>query len=285
MKILITGANGMLANSVKGKLANEELICTDVAELDITNKENVLSFVNEAKPDYIINCAAFTAVDKAEVAGEIVEKINSIGPKNLAIAAKEVGAKLIHISTDYVFGGNLDISKAYNEDDAKAPVTEYGRTKLLGEQYIQENCDEYYIFRTAWLYGEGNNFVRTMLKLGKEKESLSVVSDQHGSPTYAEDLAQIIKEAIEKQIPYGVYHSTNEGFTTWYDFTKKIFEKANVNCQVNPVTTDEYIKMMNIVQAKRPENSQLSKEKLHKVGIQIPTWEDALDRYLKIELN
>lgn len=275
----------MLANSVKGKFANEELICTDVAELDITNKENVLNFVNETKPDYIINCAAFTAVDKAEVAGEIVEKINSIGPKNLAIAAKEVGAKLIHISTDYVFGGSLDISKAYSEDDAKAPVTEYGRTKLLGEQYIEENCDEYYIFRTAWLYGEGNNFVRTMLKLGKEKESLSVVSDQHGSPTYAEDLAQIIKEAVEKQIPYGVYHSTNEGFTTWYDFTKKIFEKANINCQVNPVTTEEYIKMINVVQAKRPENSQLSKEKLNKVGIQIPTWENALDRYLKIELN
>ena len=124
-----------------------------------------------------------------------------------------------------------------------------------------------------------------MTKLGTERDELSVVSDQHGSPTYAEDLAQIIKEAIEKQIPYGVYHSTNEGFTTWYDFTKKIFEKANVNCQVNPVTTEEYIKMMNIVQAKRPENSQLSKEKLHKVGIQIPTWEDALDRYLKIELN
>lgn len=285
MKILITGANGMLAKSVKSKLSNEELICTDVADLDITNKEAVIEFVEKNKPEYIINCAAFTAVDKAETAGKIVEKINAEGPKNLAIAAKKSGAKLIHISTDYVFGGNLDISKAYSEEDEKAPVTEYGRTKLLGEKAIQENCEHYYIFRTAWLYGDGNNFVRTMLKLGTSKDKISVVSDQHGSPTYAEDLAQIIKEAIEKKIPYGVYHTTNEGFTTWYDFTKAIFEKANITCKVNPVTTEEYIKMMNVVQAKRPENSQLSKAKLNSVGIKIPTWEDALDRYLKVELN
>lgn len=285
MKILITGANGMLAKSVKSKLSNEELICTDVADLDITNQEAVMEFVDKNKPEYIINCAAFTAVDKAETAGEIVEKINAEGPKNLAMAANKIGANLIHISTDYVFGGNLDISKAYSEEDAKSPVTEYGRTKLLGEQAIQENCEKYYIFRTAWLYGDGNNFVRTMLKLGASKDEISVVSDQHGSPTYAEDLAQIIKEAIEKKIPYGVYHTTNEGFTTWYDFTKEIFEKANITCKVNPVTTEEYIKMMNVVQAKRPENSQLSKAKLNSVGIEIPTWENALDRYLKIELN
>ena len=285
MKILITGANGMLAKSVKPKLSNENLICTDVTELDITNKKSVIEFVEKNKPEYIINCAAFTAVDKAETAGKIVEKINSEGPKNLAIAAKKSGAKLIHISTDYVFGGDLDISKAYSEEDEKVPVTEYGRTKLLGEQAIQENCEQYYIFRTAWLYGDGNNFVRTMLKLGKTKDEISVVSDQHGSPTYAEDLAQIIKEAIEKKIPYGVYHTTNEGFTTWYDFTKAIFEKASITCKINPVTTEEYIKMMNVVQAKRPKNSQLSKAKLNSVGIKIPTWENALNRYLKVELN
>lgn len=285
MKILITGANGMLAKSVKSKLANNELICTDVADLDITDKEAVMEFVKNTKPEYIINCAAFTAVDKAETAGPIVEKINAEGPKNLAVAANEYGAKLIHISTDYVFGGNLEISKAHSEDDPKAPVTEYGRTKLLGEQAIENNCKEYYIFRTAWLYGDGNNFVRTMLKLGTTKDEISVVSDQHGSPTYAEDLAEIINQAIDKKIPYGVYHTTNEGFTTWYDFTKKIFEKAGINCKVNPVTTEEYIKMMNVVQAKRPENSQLSKAKLNSVGIEIPTWENALDRYLKIELN
>ncbi len=285
MKILITGANGMLANSVKSKLANEELILTDVADLDITDKEAVIKFVEENKPEYIINCAAYTAVDKAETAGPIVEKINADGPRNLAIAANKVGAKLVHISTDYVFGGNLSIDKAHNEDDPKAPVTEYGRTKLLGEQAIEENTKEYYIFRTAWLYGEGNNFVRTMLKLGSTKDEISVVADQHGSPTYAEDLAEIIKQAIEKKIPYGVYHTTNEGFTTWYDFTKTIFQKAGITCKVNPVTTEEYIKMMNVVQAKRPENSQLSKAKLNAAGIEVPTWEDALDRYLKVELS
>lgn len=285
MKILITGANGMLANSVRTKLSNYELILTDVSDLDITDKEAVIKFVEDNKPEYIINCAAYTAVDKAETAGPIVEKINAEGPKNLAIAAKNVGAKLVHISTDYVFGGNLPIDQSYSEDDPKAPVTEYGRTKLLGEESIKENTDEYYIFRTAWLYGEGNNFVRTMLKLGSTKDELNVVSDQHGSPTYAEDLAEIIKQAIEKKIPYGVYHATNEGFTTWYDFTKAIFEKANITCKVNPVTTEEYIKMMNVVQAKRPENSQLSKAKLNSVGIEIPNWEDALDRYLKIELS
>ena len=285
MKILITGANGMLAKSVRDKLSDYELVLTDVADLDITDKEAVINFVEETKPEYIINCAAYTAVDKAETAGPIVEKINADGPKNLAIAAKKSGAKLIHISTDYVFGGNLPVEQAYSEDDPKAPVTEYGRTKLLGEESIKENTDEYYIFRTAWLYGEGNNFVRTMLNLGSTKDELNVVADQHGSPTYAEDLAEIIKQAIEKKIPYGVYHTTNEGFTTWYDFTKKIFEKANINCKVNPVTTEEYIKMMNVVQAKRPENSQLSKAKLNSVGIEIPTWEDALDRYLKVELS
>ena len=285
MKILITGANGMLANSVRTKLSNYDLILTDETDLDITDKKAVLTFVEKNKPEYIINCAAYTAVDKAETAGPIVEKINAEGPRNLAIASKKNGAKLIHISTDYVFGGNLPIEQAYSEDDPKAPVTEYGRTKLLGEESIKENTDEYYIFRTAWLYGEGNNFVRTMLKLGSTKDELNVVADQHGSPTYAEDLAEIIKQAIEKKIPYGVYHTTNEGFTTWYDFTKAIFAKANISCKVNPVTTEEYIKMMNVVQAKRPENSQLSKAKLNSVGIEIPNWKDALSRYLKIELS
>ena len=284
MKILITGSNGMLAKSVRKRLENgNELICTDVSELDITDEEAVSKFVKEVNPEYIINCAAYTAVDKAETAGDIVEKINAIGPKNLAISAKENNAILIHISTDYVFGGDLDISKEYKEDDKKAPVTVYGITKLHGEQYIQENTDKYYIIRTAWLYGDGNNFVRTMLKLGETKDELNVVSDQHGSPTYAVDLAEYIAQAIEKKIPYGVYHATNEGFTTWYDFTKAIFEYAEINCKVNPVTTEEYIEMMKVTQAKRPKNSQLSKDKLKEQGIVIPKWEDGLKRYLKEE--
>ena len=284
MKILITGANGMLAKSVRKRLEKgNELICTDVADLDITDEKAVSEYVKNVKPEYIINCAAYTAVDKAETAGEIVEKINADGPKNLAKAAKENDSILVHISTDYVFGGDLDISKEYKEDDPKSPVTAYGITKLHGEEYIEQNTDKYYIFRTAWLYGDGNNFVRTMLKLGETKDELNVVSDQHGSPTYAEDLANFIGQAIEKKIPYGIYHATNEGFTTWYDFTKAIFEYAGIICQVNPVSTEKYIEMMKITQAKRPKNSQMSKEKLKAQGIEVPEWEDGLKRYLKEE--
>ena len=168
MKILVTGANGMLAKEVKEKFGQEnEIIATDVAELDITNEKAVMDYIVNLKPEYIINCAAYTAVDKAEENYELADKINGDGPTNLAKAAKAVGAKLVHISTDYVFGGDLDVSKDYKEDDAKAPVTAYGKTKLRGEQGIEENMDEYYIFRTAWLYGVGgNNFVKTMTKLG-----------------------------------------------------------------------------------------------------------------------
>ena len=283
MKILITGANGMLAKEIKDKFSEgNELVLTDVAELDITNEEMVMNFVEKEKPECIINCAAFTAVDKAETAGEIVEKINADGPGNLAKAAKANDAVLVHVSTDYVFGG--DIEKDYKEDDLKAPVTAYGITKLHGEEQIQENTDKYYIFRTAWLYGiGGNNFVKTMLKLGEDKDDLNVVADQHGSPTYAKDLSEIIYQAVTKKIPYGIYNSTNDGYTTWYDFTKAIFEYTGTMCKVNPVTTEEYIKMMNIVQAKRPKNSQMSKEKLKGAGIEVPEWEDALKRYLKEE--
>lgn len=274
----------MLAKSVRKRLEKgNELICTDVADLDITNGEAVSKFVADCKPAYIINCAAFTAVDKAETAGEIVEKINADGPGNLAKAAKENNSVLVHISTDYVFGGDLEVEKDYKEEDSKAPVTVYGVTKLHGEEQIQANTDQYYIFRTAWLYGDGNNFVRTMLNLGETKDEISVVADQHGSPTYAEDLANIIGETIEKKIPYGVYHTTNQGYTTWYEFTKAIFEQAGIDCKVNPVTTEEYIEMMKITQAKRPKNSQLSKEKLLAQGITVPQWEDALRRYLKEE--
>ncbi len=283
MKILITGANGMLAKSVIKRLEGNEIICTDVEDLDITNEETVKEFVTKIKPEYIINCAAFTAVDKAETAGEIVEKINADGPRNLAKAAKENDSVLVHVSTDYVFGGDLDVEKDYKEDDPKNPVTAYGITKLHGEEAIIENLDKYYIFRTAWLYGDGNNFVRTMLKLGETKDEINVVADQHGSPTYAEDLANFIGEAIEKKIPYGIYNATNEGYTTWYDFTKAIFEYAGIVCRVNPVTTEEYIEIMKVTQAKRPKNSQMTKEKLKAQGIEVPEWEDALKRYLKAE--
>lgn len=285
MKILITGANGMLAKEVKEKFTEgNELITTDAADLDITDEKAVFNFVNNLKPDYIINCAAYTAVDKAEECYELADKVNGDGPANLAKAAKSSGAKLVHISTDYVFGGDLDVSKDYNEDDKKSPVTVYGKTKLHGEQGIESNMEEYYIFRTAWLYGiGGNNFVKTMTKLGSTRDEINVVSDQHGSPTYAKDLANIIYQAIEKQIPYGIYHATNQGYTTWYEFTKEILSEQGIECKVNPVTTDEYIEMMKITQAKRPFNSQLSKNKLIEQGVEVPEWKDGLRRYLEEE--
>lgn len=283
MKILITGANGMLAKEVKERFAEgNELIVTDVAELDITDEKAVLKFVENLKPDYIINCAAFTAVDKAEECYELADKINGDGPTNLAKAAKFNKSKLVHISTDYVFDGDLDVSKDYKENDSKDPVTVYGKTKLHGEQGIEENMDEYYIFRTAWLYGiGGNNFVKTMTKLGASRDEINVVADQHGSPTYAKDLANIIYKSIENKIPYGVYHATNQGYTTWYDFTKEILAEQGIECKVNPVTTEEYIDMMKITQAKRPFNSQLSKDKLLEQGIEVPEWKDGLRRYLE----
>lgn len=278
MKILITGANGMLAKAVKEELKENELVCTDVEELDITNLDAVRLYTKKVKPDYIINCAAYTAVDKAEEQEELVYKINAIGPKNLAIAAQENNAVLVHISTDYVFGGEKDVSEDYSEDDEKNPQAVYGTTKLAGEKFIEENCKKFYIFRTAWLYGEGHNFVRTMINLSKEHDKVKVVNDQHGSPTYAVDLASIIHQAMEKQIPFGIYNSTNIGYTTWYDFTKMIYDLEGINCKVTPVTSEEFKSA-----AKRPKNSQMSKSKLLKYGIKIPTYEDALKRYLKIE--
>ena len=283
MKILITGANGMLAKEVKEKFEKgNEITLTDVAELDITNEQAVMDYIVNAKPDYVINCAAYTAVDKAEENYELADRINGDGPTNLAKAAKAAGAKLVHISTDYVFGGDLDVSKDYSEDAPKAPVTAYGKTKLHGEQGIEANMEEYYIFRTAWLYGVGgNNFVKTMTKLGSTKDELNVVADQHGSPTYAKDLSDIIYQAIEKNIPYGIYNATNQGYTTWYDFTKEILAEQGIECKVNPVTTEQYIEMMKITQAKRPFNSQLSKNKLLEQGINVPEWKDGLRIYLE----
>lgn len=278
MKILITGANGMLAKAVKEELKENELVCTDVEELDITNLDAVRLYTKKVKPDYIINCAAYTAVDKAEEQEKLAYKINAIGPKNLAIATQEDNAVLVHISTDYVFGGEKDVSEDYSEDDEKNPQAVYGTTKLAGEKFIEENCKKFYIFRTAWLYGEGHNFVRTMINLSKEHDKVKVVNDQHGSPTYAVDLASIIHQAMEKQIPFGVYNSTNMGYTTWYDFTKMIYDLEGINCKVIPVTSEEFKSA-----AKRPKNSQMSKSKLLKYGIKIPTYEDALKRYLKIE--
>lgn len=281
MRILITGANGMLAQSVKTKFEKEnELILTDSKELDITDLDAVIREVEKLKPELIINCAAYTNVDGAEEKEELCEKVNGLGPTNLAIASKKVDAPLVHISTDYVFGGNKPVEEEYSEDDEKSPESVYGKTKLAGEEGIVKNTDKFYIFRTAWLYGLGNNFVRTMLSVGKTHDTVMVVSDQHGSPTYCEDLTEFIYEAVTKNIPYGIYNATNDGYTTWFDFTKKIYELAGLKTEVKPTSTEEYMKNAKKPVAKRPLNSKMSKVKLKSAGIKVPKWEDALERYL-----
>lgn len=280
MKILITGANGMLAKAIEERFKEYEQVLTDVAELDITNLDAVKNKVKSEKPDMIINCAAYTAVDKAEEQPELAYKINAIGPKNLAISAGENDIKFVHISTDYVFGGDKPVSEDYKEDDAKNPQAVYGTSKLAGEKFIEENCSKFYIFRTAWLYGEGHNFVRTMIEASKTRDEVTVVNDQHGSPTYAVDLASIIHQAISKNIPYGIYNSTNQGYTTWYDFTKMIYDLIGIKTKVIPVTSEQFKSP-----AKRPKNSQMSKDKLLKYGVKIPSYEDALKRYLASENN
>ena len=197
---------------------------TTYQTLDICDKEAVISKAKEVSPYFIINCAAYTNVDGCEVNFELANKVNGLALENIANAAKEVDATLIHISTDYVFDGKLDVNKSYTEDMEKAPVTAYGKTKLLGEQNASK-AEKYYILRTAWLYGlGGKNFVKTMLSLSENHDTLSVVCDQHGSPTCTTTLCEIIENIMEKEPEYGVYHSTNEGFTTWYDFTVKIME-------------------------------------------------------------
>lgn len=284
MTILLTGASGMLAQAIKQEFRDENLILTDVhpkdqntIALDITSENQVDTIITNLHPSTIINCAAYTAVDDAEDHQELTEKINSTGPANLAKAAKKVDATLVHISTDYVFGGTKPLTKSYTEDDEKHPETVYGKTKLAGEENITKNSNKYYIFRTAWLYGHGGkNFVDTMLDLAKTKDEIKVVNDQHGSPTSTKTLAKIIHEAIKNHIPYGIYHATNEGFTTWYNFTKLIFKLKNLNTKVTPVTSNEYP-----AKAKRPHNSQLSKAKLTKQGIIIPDYQTALQEYLQ----
>ena len=292
MKILITGANGMLAQSVRARFAAQnELVLAGSRELDITNAELVMQKVSEIKPDLLINCAAYTAVDRAESEEDLAYKVNADGPENLAKACAKTGTLLVHISTDYVFGGGKPLSEEYQEDDPKEPQSAYGRTKLAGEEKVVRSGCKFYIFRIAWLYGEGPNFVRTMLKLAEGREKVSVVNDQYGSPTYAEDLVTIIEQALDKKIPYGIYNATNLGFTNWADFARKIYKLASVNCEVEGINSEEYEKQAraragaDYKVAKRPRNSKMSKQKLLNAGIKIPDWEDGLRRYLTQENN
>ena len=284
-KVLLIGADGMLGGELKERLEkNYEVYGTTLATLDITDREAVLAKAKEVNPYFIINCAAYTNVDGCETNEDLALAVNGTALANIAEAAKQEDATLIHISTDYVFPGNLPIEKAYTEDMMPNPVSAYGKTKYLGAQNAVK-AEKYYILRTAWLYGlGGKNFVKTMLRLSKDHDVLTVVNDQHGSPTSTTTLCSIIEQVMEKEPAYGVYHSTNEGFTTWYEFTKKIFEIAGIKTEVKPITSKEY-KEMYPQSSDRPANSQLSKEKLHSVGIYPENYEEALKKYLAEELK
>ena len=289
MKILITGSNGQLGNelqsiiksgkaeigSVSENIKNSEVIALDVDKLDITSLENVKNVLNEEKPDVVINCAAATNVDGCESNEDFAFKVNSLGARNLAMICEEIGAKLVQVSTDYVFSGVGE--KPLTEFDLTAPYSVYGKTKLLGENYVKEFCSKYYIVRTAWLYGYvGHNFVYTMMRLGKEKESLNVVNDQKGNPTHANDLAYHILKLIETE-EYGIYHCTGKGECTWYDFAKEIMELAGNKCIVNPCTSEEYK-----TPAKRPEYSSLDNMMLRcTIGDEMRDWKEALKSFFK----
>jgi len=285
-KILITGSNGQLGRALDLEYREEDVlfIRTDVAEsdgiiaLDITKIEDVLSLVCTEKPDVIINCAAHTNVDKCETQEDLAYQINAIGARNLSIAATKVDAKLIQVSTDYVFSG--DASEPITEFDKPEPVSAYGRTKYAGEAFVKEFSSKHFILRTAWLYGDGHNFVKTMLKLSETHDTLNVVKDQLGSPTSAAELARLI-HYLETTESYGVYHATCEGICSWAEFADAIFARAGKNVSVNHVTTEEYRKM-NPQSAKRPAYSVLDNYMLRLTGnYRMQSWEKALDEYME----
>ena len=285
-KILLTGALGQLGRAIQRVYQDEvEFIKTDVVEaegvsvLDITDADAVEKIVSDNQIDVIINCAAFTNVDGCETQEDLAFNINANGPKNLAVSANNNNAKLIHVSTDYIFAG--DGKKPYVETDEPAPVSAYGRTKLAGEQFVQSCCDKYFILRTAWLYGEGHNFVKTMLKLSDNHDEVSVVMDQLGTPTSALELARMI-HALESTELYGIYHATCEGDTNWAAFAETIFKKAGKNTKVNYVTSAQY-KEMNPKSANRPAYSILENAALKRrlPSFSMAMWEDALDEYMK----
>ncbi|MCB2353229.1 dTDP-4-dehydrorhamnose reductase [Clostridium estertheticum] len=277
MKILITGANGQLGRELANQYKEKktiDLILTGRSDLDISNINEVYSFVNENKPDVIINCAALTAVDKCETEIDMAYKINAIGPKNLAIAANEIGAEIVQVSTDYVFSGDID--KPLTEFDKIDPLTIYGKTKLEGEILVKNHNPKHYIVRTAWLYGDGNNFVKTMINLSKTNTTLKVVNDQKGTPTSTVDLARTIITLVEQK-NYGLFHCTCKGECTWYEFTKEIFRFKGITTTVLPCTTDEFPRP-----AKRPEYSVLKNYMLElTTGDITRTWQEAIHEYLK----
>ena len=282
MKVLVTGSKGQLGYDVIKELCSRghEALGFDLPELDITDEDAVQAVFDRVKPDVVIHCAAWTAVDAAEESGNIAKvfAVNEGGTRNLAAACKRTGAKLLYLSTDYVFDGQG--SAPWGADETRyAPLNEYGKSKLAGENAVRELLQAYFIVRIAWVFGKnGNNFVKTMLRLSESHDTLRVVCDQVGTPTYTPDLARLLVDMIETD-KYGVYHATNDGgFLSWYDFASAIMQEAGKHTKVIPVTTAEY----GLSKASRPFNSRLDKSKLKENGFEpLPDWRDALKRYLK----
>lgn len=283
MKVLVTGVKGQLGYDVVLECEKRgiEAIGVDVEEMDITDATMVKKVIKESNVDAVIHCAAWTAVDAAEDQIDLCTKVNVDGTRNIAEVCKELDIKMMYFSTDYVFDG-LGTNE-WQENDERQPLNVYGQTKCDGEKVVEDLLEKYYIVRISWVFGfNGNNFIKTMLRLGKERGAVSVVSDQIGSPTYTYDLAKLVVDMIVTD-KYGVYHATNEGLCSWYEFACEIFKQANIDVQVTAVDSSAFP-----VKATRPQNSRMSKKQLDVNGFsRLPEWQDALNRYLKVigEIN
>lgn len=277
MKILVTGVAGQLGYDVIKVLKQHNIECmgTDIAEFDITDFTATNALITDYHPDAVIHCAAYTAVDKAEDNQEICQAVNVKGTENIAMVCKTIDSKMIYISTDYVFPGTGE--KYYEVDDPTGPLSVYGQTKLDGETAVRAIVDKHFIVRISWVFGKnGNNFVKTMLRLGKERDEINVVCDQIGSPTYTEDLSPLLYDLVVTE-KYGTYHATNEGVCSWAEFAEEIFRQAGYSTKVNFISTAEYP-----TRAVRPLNSKMSNCSLDEAGFRrLPSWQDAVARYLK----
>ena len=277
MKLLVTGVRGQLGHDVVKECEKRGItaIGVDIEEMDITDAAACEKVIKEAKVDAVIHCAAYTAVDAAEDNIELCRKINAEGTENIVKVCRELNIKMMYFSTDYVFNGKGD--RPWKTDDERSPLNVYGQTKYEGELAVENSLEKYFILRIAWVFGvNGKNFIKTMLRLGKEKGAVSVVNDQIGSPTYTADLAVLAVDMIQTD-KYGTYHATNEGLCSWYEFACQIFNEANMDVKVTPVSSDAFP-----AKAKRPSNSRMDKSKLTENGFSpLPGWQDALKRYLK----
>lgn len=276
MKILVTGVKGQLGYDVVKALESRgyQPVGVDREEMDLMNNNMIQNFIMNLKPEAIIHCAAYTAVDQAEEEVEICYQINAEAVKVIAECAKTLDIPMIYISTDYVFDGTK--ASEYVETDIPNPINVYGASKLKGEQYVQQLLEKFYIVRISWVFGiNGNNFIKTMQRLGNEQDQLNIIHDQVGSPTYTADLASLLVDMIETN-RYGIYHATNEGYCSWYEFAAEIFKQSQLDVTLHPITTDQYK-----TKAKRPLNSKMSKQKLSDYGFhRLPTWQEALKNYL-----